>query len=248
LPADYGTKAVEIDSSGGTLGTQVVGLGRFFAGGGSTLVSSAPSSAGSVLAFHGLASANAITTPDQTYTGTVASGRTGIGLSLIGGGGSTPLVGVGSPGYATNPAAGRVDLFAGDIASGPFSGAHATYTNSRATSVGDGFGVMVVGGGFANGTTTSFIGDSAPDVVVGAFKEAGAATHVYFLTGQNAMTAGTRDIVSAADVSFQMPADWQGCSLFSGAIRDANADGYGDIAIGEWRRSSGYDGRVLVLW
>lgn len=251
LPADYGTKAVAIDGTPdiqGTLGTQVAGLGRFFSGGGSTLVSSAPGSAGNVFAFHGLASASAITNPDQTFAGSVPSGRTGIGLALIGGGGSTPLVGIGSPGYATNPAAGRVDLFAGDITSGPFSGAHATYTDSRATTVGDGFGVMVVGGGFPNGTTTSFIGDSAPDVMVGAFKEAGAATHVYFLTGQNAMTSGTRDIVSAADVSFQMPADWQGCSLFSGAIQDSNGDGYGDVAIGEWKRTSGYDGRVLVLW
>jgi len=154
-------------------------------------------------------------------------------------------VGVGSPSY--NTTAGQVDLFAGSVA-GPFSGTHAVYTNSRATTAGDGFGVMVVGGAFPNGTSTSFLGDSSPDVVLGGLREAGAGTHIYFMTGQNAMTSGTRDIVSAADVSFQLPADWQGCSLFSGAIRDANGDAYGDIAIGEWRRTSGYQGRVLVLW
>ena len=68
------------------------------------------------------------------------------------------------------------------------------------------------------------------------------------MTGQNAMTSGTRDIVSAADVSFQMPADWRGCSFFSSGVRDANSDGYGDVAIGEWQRVDGFEGRVLVLW
>jgi hypothetical protein len=167
---------------------------------------------------------------------------------FLGGGGLLPLVGVGSPAYNINPAAGRVDLFAGNVTTGPFSGAHATYTNSRATVSSDAFGIMVVGGAFANGVTTSFIGDGAPDVVLGATKEGNVATHVYFLTGQNAMTPGSRDVVAAADVSFQMPSDWLGCSFLSGGIRDANADGYGDVAIGEWRGGSGYSGRVLVLW
>jgi hypothetical protein len=248
LPADYGTKAVQIVGAGGSLGVRLAGLGRIYTGGGSTLVASAASSAGSVLAFHGLTSAAPITAPDQTFIGPVVSGRTGLGLTFVGGGGLTPLVGIGSPGYATNPAAGRVDFFGGDVASGPFGGAHSIYTDSRATTVGDGFGLMVVGGGFANGTTTSFLGDSAPDVVVGGLTEAGAATRVYFMTGQNAMTSGSRDIVSAADVSYQMPSDWKGCAFLSGAIRDANADGYGDIAIGEWQRTNGYAGRVLVLW
>jgi hypothetical protein len=107
---------------------------------------------------------------------------------------------------------------------------------------------MIVGGAFGKGITSSFIGDSAPDLAVAGLMEAGAATHVYFLTGQNAMTSGTRDIVSAADIAFQMPADWRGCSPYSGGIRDVDADGYGDLAIGEWRRSSGFSGRVLVLW
>jgi VCBS repeat protein/FG-GAP repeat protein len=248
LPADYGTKAVEIQGASGGLGTRVTGLAHFYSGGGSTLAASAPIANGAAHAFHGSASTASVTTPDQTFTGPITNGRTGIGLSFLGGGGALPLVAVGSPGYLTNPAAGRVDLFGGDPMSGPFSGAHAVYTDSKATAVGDGFGVMTIGGAFANGTTTSFLGDSAPDVVLGAFKEGGAATRVYFLTGQNAMTPGTRDIVSAADVSYQMPTDWEGCSFQSGAIRDVNADGFGDIAIGEWARKSGFNGRVLVLW
>jgi len=248
LPSDYGSKAVEIDGPAPTLGlgAQLVGLGRFYPGGGSTLATSAPGTTGTVLAFHGLVGASAMTTPDQTFPGPLAGGRSGIGLAFLGGGGSVPLVGIGSPAYGA--ANGRVDLFAGDVTAGPFSGAQATYTNSKATGIGDGFGVMIVGGAFVGGTTTSFLGDAAPDVVFGSFKEAGAAPHVYFLSGQNAMTAGTRDIVAAADISYQMPADWEGCSLYSGAIRDADGDGYGDVAIGEWKRTSGYDGRVLVLW
>jgi hypothetical protein len=248
LPTDYGTKAVEIDGTSGALGGHLISLAHFYSGGGSTLAASAPVGNGAAEAFHGLASATAITAPDQTFAGPTTSGRAGVGLAFLGGGGALPLVAIGSPAYITSPAAGRVDLFAGDTSSGPFSGAHAIYTDSRATSVGDSFGVMAVGGAFATGATTSFLGDSAPDVVLGALNEGGAATHIYFLTGQNAMTSGTRDIVSAADVSYQMPADWQGCAFLSGAIRDSDADGYGDIAIGEWRRTSGFNGRVLVLW
>jgi len=247
LPADYGTKAVQVDAPGSvTLGVRQTGLGHFYSGGGTTVAASAPGSAGNTYAIHGLVGASTITAPDQTLAGPLAGGRTGIGLAYLGGGGSVPIVGIGSPSY--NNANGQVDLFGGNTASGPFSGIHAIYTNSKATSNGDGFGVMIVGGAFTTGVTTSFIGDSSPDVVLGAFKEAGVATHVYFLTGQNALTAGTRDIVSAADVTFQMPSDWEGCSLLSGAIKDADGDGYGDLAIGEWRRTAGYNGRVLVLW
>jgi hypothetical protein len=248
LPTDYGTKAVQINGTNGAFGQRVLGLNRFYAGGGSTLVATATIGNGAANAFHGLAGAGAVTTPDQTFAGPVTNGRTGLGLALLGGGGGLPLVAVGSPAYDTNPAAGRVDIFGGDVASGPFSGTHAVYTNSKATSVGDSFGIMVVGGGFANGTTTNFLGDSAPDVVMGGFKEAGAASHVYFLTGQNAISGGTRDVVSAADASYRMPADWQGCAFLSGAIRDADGDGYGDVAVGEFIRGSGYNGRVLVLW
>jgi len=249
LPADYGTKAVQIDAPAAAgFGVHLIGLGHFYGGGGSTLVGSIPASAGAALAYHGIAGGAAMTTPNQTFAGPITNGRTSIALALLGGGGAVPVVGVGSPAYNTNPAAGRVDLFGGDTAAGPFSGAHAIYTDSRATAVGDGFGVMIVGSAFVTGAATSFLGDSSPDVVVGAFHEAGAAPHVYFMTGQNAITAGTRDIVSAADASFLMPADWEGCSLFSGPVRDLNADGYGDIAIGEWKRTSGYNGRVVVLW
>jgi len=248
LPTDYGTKAVEIDGTGGTLGGHLISLAHFYSGGGSTFASSAPGGVGAAEAFHGVAAATAITAPDQTFAGPITGGKAGVGLAFLGGGGSLPLVAIGSPAYSSNPGAGRVDLFAGDTSSGPFSGTHAIYTDSKATSFGDSFGVMAVGGAFANGTTTSFLGDSAPDVVLGARNEAGAATHIYFLTGQNAMTSGTRDIVSAADVSYQMPTDWQGCAFLSGPIRDSNADGYGDIAIGEWKPASGFNGRVLVLW
>lgn len=248
LPADYGTKAVQIDGLGGAQGARINGIGRFYAGGGTTLLTNAPAGDGKALAFHGLIGASAITAADQTFAGPLAGGRTGIGLAFLGGGGSLPLVGIGSPAYNNSPPNGQVDLFAGNAASGPFSGTHAVYTNSKATSGGDSFGVMVVGSAFVNGTSTSFLGDSAPDVVIGSLREGGATARLYFLTGQNAMTSGTRDIVSAADATLPLPAGWEGCSLYSGPIRDANGDGFGDIAIGEWRRSSGYNGRVLVLW
>lgn len=248
LPADYGTKAVQISGTSGAFAQRVIALNRFYAGGGSTLVATATIGDGAANAFHGLSGAAAVTTPDQTFAGPVINGRTGIGVAFLGGGVGLPLVAVGSPAYNTNPAAGRVDVFGGDVSSGPFSGAHSIFTNSRATTVGDGFGVMAVGGAFASGTTTNFLGDGAPDLVLGGFKEGGAATRVYFLTGQNAISGGTRDIATAADASYQMPTDWQGCAFLSSAVRDSDGDGYGDIAIGEFRRTSGYNGRVLVLW
>ncbi|HEY1537443.1 MAG TPA: integrin alpha, partial [Polyangiaceae bacterium] len=250
LPADYGTRALEIDYSSGTtsIGQTLVGVGRLYANGGTTLVAGAPDGAGSASAFHGLGQVGPVTAPDQTFASPVSNGRTGFGLAFLGGGSSLPVLGIGSPAYNNNPPNGQVDLFGGNVATGPFGGARATYTDSKATTVGDGFGAMVVGSAFSNGVTTSIIGDSAPDVVLAPLKEAGAATHIYILTGQNAITPGTRDIVSAADVSYQMPTGWQGCSTFSGSIKDANGDSYGDLAIGEWRRTSGFNGQVLVLW
>jgi hypothetical protein len=250
LPTNYGTRALEIDNSGGTnLGQTLIGLGHYYATGGSTLAAGAPGSAGNVFAYHGVAGqVSPVSVPDQSFAGPNAGGRTGFGLAFLGGGASLAVLGVGSPASDSNPPIGQVDLFAGNAAIGPFGGAHAIYTDSRATSPQDAFGVMVAGGAYVDGTTTSILGDSAPDVILGALKEAGAATHIYMLTGQNAMTPGTRDIVSAADVSYQMPSGWQGCSQFSGSIKDANGDSYGDLAIGEWRRTTGYNGQVLVLW
>lgn len=251
LPADYGTRALEIDNTGGTnnFGQTLVGMGHFFATGGSTLVAGAPGTLGNVFAYHGLAGqASPVTVSNQSFAGPNTGGRTGFGLAFLGGGTSLAALGVGSPASDNNPPNAQVDLFAGNAATGPFSGAHAIYTNSKATSAQDAFGVLVAGGAYANGTTASILGDSAPDVILGGLKEAGAATHIYMLTGQNAMTPGTRDIVTAADVSYQMPVGWLGCSQFSGTIKDANGDSYGDIAIGEWRRTTGYNGQVLVLW
>ncbi len=246
LPADYGTRALAID---GVTGQTLTGLGRYYAGGGTTLVASSPASGGRVMAFHGLSGqVGPVTTADQVFTGPLAGGRTGFGLAFLGGGGSVPVVGIGSSAQGNNPPNGRVDLFAGSIATGPFGGAQAIFTNSRATAVGDAFGLMVVGSAFSNGVTTSIIGDGAPDVVLGGIREGGAATHIYILTGQNAITPGTRDIVSAADVSYQMPLGWQGCSNYSGPIKDANGDGYADLAIGERRLTTGLNGQVLVLW
>jgi len=248
LPDDYGTKALEIDGNNSTLGTQTVGLGHYFANGGTSLAVAGPLGAGGVSAFHGLGVAGPITAADQAFVGPLTGGRAGIGLAFLGGGSSLAAIGIGSPAYNNNPANGRVDLFGGSTSTGPFSGTHAVYTNSRATTVGDGFGVMVVGGASATGVTSSLIADSAPDVVLGGLTEGGGATHIYFLSGQNAITSGTRDVVSAADVTYQMPSGWVGCSPYSGTVHDANGDSYGDIAIGEWHRTAGYTGRVLVLW
>jgi len=250
LPADYGTRALELNPPSGTaFGQNLIGLGRYYSTGGSTLVGAAPDGAGSVFAYHGLASqVSPVSTPDQAFAGPNAGGRTGFGIAFLGGGSSLAVVGIGSPASDSNPPIGQVDLFAGNTATGPFSGAHAVYTDSRATAAQNAFGLMVVGSAYANGVTTSIIGDSAPDVILGGLKEGAPATHIYMMTGQNAMTPGTRDIVSAADVSYQMPVGWQGCSHFSASIKDANGDSYGDLAIGEWRRSTGYNGQVLVLW
>jgi len=256
LPADYGTRALAIDGSGTAFSNHMISLGRFYPGAGSTLAASGnglrddapPLSNGKVLAFHGRGTAGPVPVPDHTFIGPIPNGRTGLGLAFLGSGGSFPLVGIGSPAYLNNPGNGQVDIFTGDAAAGPFSGTRATYTDSRAIASGDSFGVMVMGGAFADGTTVSFIGDSAPDVVLGALRENGNSSRLYFLTAQNAGTPGTRDIVAAADISLQLPADWRGCSAHSSAIKDLNGDSYGDIAVGEFSRTSSYPGRVIVLW
>jgi len=252
-----GTIAIKGDSGypGGRLGTSILGLGKFFSAPGNSMVAAAPfgTNNGRSYAFHGQSGTSgfiAIGAADQTVDGPSAGSRSGMSVGLLGnlGGAGLPGVAIGTPNWDST--GGFATLYLG--ASGqPFGGSSIKLTNSKATTAGDGFGLAIVTGGFSGtSVTTSFIGgDSVPDVGVAGLTEAGATGTLYLFTGQHAASLGAvADVVTTADVQLPLPTGWVGTTRKCSAIKDLNGDGYGDLALGEFKRTTGYNGRVLVLW
>ena len=248
LPAVIGTKAYAFvgDSAfggSGWFGTAAVGLGAVYSGGVPALVvGAAGSAAGTVYSFKGgpgLPATTQATAAAEKYTGNGLL-RTGNPLTNLGNG-----VGVGSP-ATTGSTGGDVRLFVGG--GSVLGSAMRTLTNSQATGVGDQFGNAVAGGAFSGSTATvSLIGGSDPDVVVSSIKLAGAIpAKVYIVEG--AKLTSDLNVATQADVTFTLPSDWAGAAWRTSTIRDANGDGYPELAVGEQGTALNYAGRVLVLW
>jgi len=80
----------------------------------------------------------------------------------------------------------------------------------------------------------------------------GTGSRLFLLTGEKVRSfagGAAQDVTAVADVKYDLPANWAGAAYGSGAIRDLNGDGFGDIAVGEFSDSVvPITGRVLVLW
>lgn len=256
LPADAGTRAVIIDGDPNIVsqfGYSIVGISNYYtATTGTTLVVGAPNAAnitGRLYAFHGQMGTNGVLSTvnaDHAVYGVSQGSATGsmvraLRLSAL----ANPALVIASP--RANGATGLAQVRTGAPATGPFTQVLATLSDSTGAA-NDLFGTLIETGTFSGvSSSVSFIGDSAPDVVLAGTRHAGASARLYLIEGNKAVAAGTADIAAIADVTVQLPADWAGVSLWSRAVRDVNNDGFGDLAVGE-RVAAGTSGRVLVLW
>lgn len=245
LPADVGTRAIAyVGEAGNTqLGLAIASIGTFYGGNKPAMVVGAPL-AGKVYSFQGGAGTTGTiqaASAKEIYAGSAAL-RTGNPVTHLGAFG----VGVGSPGL-TSSAGGDARLFFGNGTT-VFGATSATFSNSAAPALGDRFGNAVFGSGFSgSGVAVSWIGGTGVDVAMSSVAENGGAARLY-LTEASKLTA-SGDIVSMADIVLPLPTGWVGSAAGSGAIRDCDGDGYGDIAVGEHLvTATAYDGRVLVLW
>lgn len=252
LPAALGTRAAGIAGPTGVnlFGITTTSLAAFYSGGAPALVAAA-NQTGRVYAFKG---GSALPATISLASGELYAGsqplRTGTVLNPLGALFGVPGLGVGSPAVSSAVGGGDARLFFGAPGTGVFSGTVATFTNSQATGLGDQFGAAVFGGGFPGSTAyVSFINGSGPDVAMSSAKLGGASPpKLYIIDGSKAATSA--DIVSVADVVYTLPAGWLGAAFLSGPVRDANGDGYAEIAVGEQQGAAtpGYPGQVLVLW
>jgi hypothetical protein len=242
--------ALEVDGAlpGFSFGVANIGLGPFLNHG---FVSSA-STAGTVYAFAGQATAGPITAAmnDDSTVGTAAD-RYGITLGLIGALGASP--GAISIGATMGQ---YVDVHMGTVASGPFTGtsggAPTPTVRFGASTLGNSFGVVNIGGG-VKGTSlaVSVVGDASPDLILAA--QAAVNLPIYVVDGSVIPSlSGSVDLsVPAANLGGKMvsilgrmPAAWTGYTTGT-IIPDSDGDGYGDFAVGEAVTSTA--GRVVVF-
>jgi len=239
----------------GAFGTNVLGIGRFFTGNtGNTFIAAATAaginSRGRVYSFQGvLGTTGAINaTAAQTFVEGPDNSFYGTTMGLLGAIGGVPGIGI-SAGRALASANGVADLYFGS-ATNPFGGTPIRFTDSLATTAGDVFGRLIIGGVFAGtSTTASLIGDNKPDVVLAPFTEsAGGPPRAYIIDGARlSMLGSPNDVVTTADVIVPLPSDWKSLPLQrNGLIKDLDGDGYCDFAIGE-NVATGV-GRLAVYW
>jgi hypothetical protein len=188
---------------------------------------------------------------DDSVVGTPAADRYGATLGLLG-----PL-GVSPAALAIGATTGQyVDVHLGTAATGPFTGvnggAPAAAVRFIDSTAGNAFGVINVGGGVkGTSATVSIIADASSDLIL-----AGQATPnnpIYVIDGSIIPTlSGSVNVgVPTANLTAGMvtikgalPTPWNGYTTGT-IIPDADGDGFGDFAVGEFTTTAA--GRVVVF-
>lgn len=263
VPDAVGVSAIGVLGaiSGGALGSAelgdipALGVSSLFGSGSSGLILGEPSQ-GNLYAIQNDSLTPFLTTDSASgvFDGGGFTGEYGISLS------TGNVVSAASTASGT----GLVNVFRASAAE-PLPAAAVTLTDS--TSSGR-FGQVLVGNGFSGrpgAYSTTFLGDPQiedPDLVVASPTSAAGAPVLYFISGSNLLTlSGSVDLATGvSDTTFDLssvdgvPDTWAG-SLGKG-IRDANGDGFGDIAISEFSPANLFlapdttpiDGQVIVLY
>jgi len=248
LPSAVGTRAIAYVGEPGTtwFGIAAAGIGGFYSGSQPALVVAAPY-LGKLYSFGGGVTATGTIQASAAKESVIGSAtlRTGQTLSYLGALLGPGAVAAGSQGTAST-SNGDARLYFGNGAA--LFGSSATFTNSAASGVGDYFGNAVFGTAFSGSSVaSSWIGGAGVDVAMSSVREAGAAPKLYLAEGTKLGTSG--NITTVADIVLPLPSDWLGSAAGSGPVRDSDGDGFGDIAVGEQSyATSGYNGRVIVLW
>jgi hypothetical protein len=231
----------------GSFGASVIGMG---AKNGTMVVGAPELGGGKVYGFKFDASSGTMVAVGTPVVG-VGTSEVGTNLGLLGANGGLMII---NPFLSGATASGDVDVRFGGGVNDPFAAPAVVFVDSDATPGTGAFGKIAFGGGFS-GTNhqVSFIGSDkvTPDLVMGPFSENGGVTKVYIVDGSKAPAlVSPADVVTKADVSVPLPADWAGSAPYNSAVVDINGDGYGDISIGEFDggASPTFLGRVLVLW
>jgi FG-GAP repeat protein len=236
------------EGPGGYFGFYLAALSNYYSTGGSTLVVTAQgvnAFTGRVHTFGGPLpgmTANA-SEANHTADGPVPGGFFGLPVRVLGDLGGSPDYDL-AVGVTREAGGGKAYFYFGDPDVGPFGAQSSTIHDSTLPTY---FGLVMLSGAF-NGLagTVSLLGDSHPDVALAARNAASGPPVAYLVDGRDIPAGG--DVISMAAVTYdRFPADWPQVSSRSTTVRDADGDGYADLAFGE-TATEPYDGRVLVLW
>jgi hypothetical protein len=283
LPAAFGSGALHIDGdaavSQGNFGNALIGIGQFYGTGTrNTLVVAAPYAGyvegvppaddtftGELYAFdfNGVASDTssiALSARSHYYPGIVTNvdGLGSSGMELLGnwGPGNQPVLGVNLPYY--DAIGGRVQCFSGSTVNGPFASYNwlkSTLDNNAPPRLGR----LVIGGAIRGlGTSVSYVGNSASDVIVAT--RANGDPRLFIVDGTKlslSSTNGTEiNMNTLADVVLKVPAvlPAEGEQVFvdfanyNNPLKDLDNDSYADFAFGDidYADGSTKDGVVWV--
>jgi hypothetical protein len=279
-PSGPFTGSSRIVINGGTsatfFGKPALGVGRFYSGGGTTILVSAitdpqePQRYGRVLAFHGLSAGQNydVTAAKGSISGPmVADSRFGQCLASLGtfGGGRFGFMAGAFTSF--QPGAfgrGYLSTYFSSVAEGPLSGVPVRMSSASTTVAPDylsnvTFSSVVVG----TATSVPFLGDTKDsafgDLVVASRSESGGMPgKIYLVDGQRLLTAlpGDTDISQLASVSLSLKdyvSDWNATSTSQtngGLVKDVDGDGWGDFVIGETQITSSLSvpGRTILFW
>lgn len=255
LPDTQRSIVIDGQSASDEFGKDLVGMGAFYPGAGTTLAVGARlggSGRGRVYLFRGQAGAGGVISvgaaePPSPREGPAAMADHGLIMSVIAPEmmGSLPGLAIASPSLVRMPGPGYgiVDVCTGNAAN-PF--VCRQFVNPQASTDPSAFFGWVTMGGFSGSARApSLIGGPAPDLVFGSRVETRSVLYIVDRASL-ARLAPPVDITAHADVAVTLPEGLGPRAPKGSLVQDFNGDGFGDFAVAEFPSATG--GKVVVFW